>query len=396
MTRVLDPGFFLTPHTGFAELREQASACRVVVPPGLAVWVVTRYAEARAALTDPKLTKTYRPELFERHAVSDAAKIVLAEDERADMLNLDPPAHTRMRRLVSKAFTPARVAALRPRIEEITGELLDELDGLDEADLIESYASPVPTIVISELLGVPAEDRAAFRGWADVVVSAAGQEEFHEAGRALSGYLAELVEHKREHPADDLITALVQQQEADDRLTPAEVLSTAALLLVAGHETTVNLIGNSTLALLRNPGQLAELRADPALLPAAIEEFLRYDGPLTNATFRFTSESVQVGEVTIPADEIVLVSLGSANRDATWCTDADRLDVTRVPGGHLAFGHGVHYCLGAPLARLEGEIALRGLLARFPGMKLAAPEEELRWRPSVLMHGLLALPVRLR
>jgi cytochrome P450 len=312
------------------------------------------------------------------------------------MLNSDPPDHTRLRRLVATAFTMRRVELLRPRVAEITEDLLAGLAGQDEVDLVDAFAFPLPVTVICELLGVPHADRDAFRAWSTTLVSAGEAETLAVAGRDMAAYLRQLIAAKRAAPADDMVSALVQAHEDDgDRLTEAELVAMAFLLLVAGHETTVNLIANGVLALLRHPDQLAALRGDPALLSGAVEEFLRYDGPISHATLRYTVEPVELSGVTIPAGEFVVVSLSSANRDGDRFPDADRLDITRAAGGHLAFGHGIHFCLGAPLARLEGQIAIGRLLDRFPGLSLAVDPDQLRWRNSTLLRGLESLPVRL-
>ena len=312
------------------------------------------------------------------------------------MLNTDPPDHTRLRALVNTAFTTRRVEQLRGRVEQAAGELLDAMAVHDEVDLLPAYAFPLPTAVICWLLGVPDHDKERFRDVAITMTSAAQHEQMAAAAMGMADYLSRLVESKRENPADDLLSALVHPAGEADRLTGPELRSMAFLLLVAGHETTVNLIGNGVAMLLRNPGQLAALRADPSLMPGAVEEFLRHEGPLNIATYRYTTQPLELGGVRIPAGEFVMVSLASANRDGTRFADADRVDITRNPVGHLAFGHGIHYCIGAPLARMEGEIAIGRLLERFPDLALARDPGQLRWRPSTLMRGLEELPIRLR
>jgi cytochrome P450 len=318
------------------------------------------------------------------------------------MLAVDPPDHTRLRRLVSSAFTARRIEALRPRIEQIATELLDAVEGRPEVDLIDAFAFPLPIQVICELLGVPAEDRDDFREWSNAVVagSQAGPK-LAPAIQAMVEYIRALLDERRRSPGDDLLSGLIQVRDAQDRLTEEELSSMVFLLLVAGHETTVNLIGNGTYLLLRDRADgggtaWEELRADRSLLPSAIEEFLRYEGPVETATFRIATEDVELGGVTIPAGDPVVVSLLSANRDADQFPDADLLRLDRVQSpSHLAFGHGIHYCLGAPLARLEAQIAFTALLDRHPGLRLAVPAEELRWRPGLLLRGLEELPVLL-
>jgi cytochrome P450 len=365
------------------------------MPDGMRAWLVTRYADVRAALADPRLCKDWRklmsPEADTSQWQSSAEAMLSVH-----MLNSDPPDHERLRRLVTKAFTTRRVERLRPRVEEITESLLDGIAARREIDLLESFAFPLPVTVISELLGVPASDRKAFRAWSGVVVSSAAKpEEVRSVADAMAGYFRSLLAAKRRSPADDLLSALIQAQDAGDRLSENELLSMVFLLLVAGHETTVNLIASGTLALLLNPASRAGLLADRSLLPGAVEELLRYVSPVNNATERFTTEQTEIGGTLIPAKQVVLVALSSANRDPARYASPDELDIEPGAAGHMAFGHGIHYCLGAPLARLEAEIAFGGLLNRFPAMTLAVSPESLRWRPSTLIRGLEALPVRL-
>jgi cytochrome P450 len=398
---VLGGEFLQDPYAVYARLREAGPARLVLLPTGVSAWLVTRYAEARAVLADPRLHKNARAFREQASNLQPEALPVEAEIVAASlyshMLNSDPPDHTRLRRLVSRAFTPRRVESLRPRIEAVTDELLEAtadagLDG-SPVDLLDSFAFPLPMTVICELLGVPDGDRDAFRGWSATILSDASEADVLAASYAMAEYLRELIASKRARPGDDLLTGLTQARDDDDQLDEEELVSMAFLLLVAGHETTVNLIANGTLALLRNPDQLALLRSDPALVRGAVEEFLRYDGPVNLATARFTSEPVLVGDVEIPAGEFVLVALGSADRDSGRFDRPERLDITRPGAGHLAFGHGIHFCLGAPLARLEGEIAFTKLLARFPVLSLAGSPERLRWRNSSLIRGLERLQV---
>ncbi|MBV9379611.1 MAG: cytochrome P450 [Streptosporangiaceae bacterium] len=384
--------FVQNPYAVYERLRAEGPVTRAAMPGGSPVWLITRYADARAALADPRLIKDWRK--LKPGWTAGQDDLIAALDTH--MLNSDPPDHERLRRLVTKAFTPRRVERLRPRVTEITGSLLDAMTGRREVDLLEAFAFPLPITVICELLGIPDHDRDDFRAWTHIVLSHdAAHAEFETAARAMTGYFAALVEDKRAHPADDLVSALIGARDSGDRLTESELLGMIFLLLVAGHETTVNLIGNGTLALLLSPGETARLRADRSLLPGAVEELLRYTNPVNHATFRFTAEPVEIGGTLIPEREAVLVAISSANRDPGRYPSPDRLDVGRDAGGHVAFGHGIHYCLGAPLARMEGEIAFGGLLGRFPSMALAVPPESLRWRPSTLIHGLETLPVRL-
>lgn len=314
------------------------------------------------------------------------------------MLNRNPPDHTRLRRLVATAFTRRRIDQLTPRIQQITNELLDAMVTEVQLDLIDSFALPLPITVICELLGVPTSRRAEFHHWTSTVITGvlAGPNKLATAATAMVSYLRELVKAKRAAPTGDLVSALVAARDGEDRLSEDELTSMVFLILVAGHETTVHLIGSGVLALLTHPEQLALLRTQPHRLPDAVEELLRFNGPLQVATFRLTTEPVDIGDVTIPTGEIVLVGLLAANRDPACVALADTLDITRTDNPHLAFGHGLHHCLGAPLARLEARIALGTLLTRFPELRLAVPAEQLTWRPGVLLNGLDALPVNLR
>jgi cytochrome P450 len=403
-----EPTTMQDPHAGYARLRAELPVHQTVMPPGLNVWLVTRYDDVRAALADPRLSKDVEQarELLQRQATLRASGAAHAQTLSKHMLNADPPDHTRLRRLMTKAFTPARVARLRPRVEELANQLLDKLSLADEAELISQFGFPLPLAVICELFGVPEADRADLHRWSTAMVtdsasvaltSDSRSTDAQQAAAAISGYLVRLIESKRRQPGDDLLTALVQArgEHGEDMLDANELVSMAFLTLVAGHETVVNLIGNGMLALLRHPEQLAALRADPALLPNAIEEFLRFDGPANSAMLRHTTEPVTFGDVTIPAGEFVLALVTSANRDGDRFADPDRFDISRPAGGHLTFGHGIHYCIGAPLARLEGEVAFRLLLDRFPHIRLGVPADRLRWRFSTLVRGLESLPVRL-
>ncbi|HEY3709000.1 MAG TPA: cytochrome P450 [Amycolatopsis sp.] len=379
-----------------ARLRDEGRVRPIAMPRGMASYLVTGYEDARALLNDPRMSKDSAGAHQLIAAKIGPENVIFSQALVSHMLNADPPQHTRLRKLINKAFTARTVARLRPRIEEITAALLDEMAGRDQVDLMPAYAGPVPITVICELLGIREEDRGEFTGWSNTLLSSAEAEEMLSAGHSMHDYLTGLVGQKRAESGPDLLSDLVLTTDEGDSLGEEELVSMAFLLLVAGHETTVNLIANATLALLRAPEQLAKLRADPSLLPGAVEEFLRFDGPINIATLRFTTEPIEVGGTTIPEGEFVQVSLLAANRDAERFPDPDELDVTRPAGGHVAFGHGIHYCVGAPLARLEAEIALGGLLARFPDLRLAVEPEQLRYRNSTLVHGLQELPVLLR
>ncbi|MEK6439702.1 cytochrome P450 family protein [Pseudonocardia sp. T1-2H] len=399
----LGEDFLADPHALYRVLRDERPVARAVTPLGLRVWLVTRHADAREALNDPRLSKDGGRfmELLDRHSVAPDRRMAFADSLAGHMLNSDPPDHTRLRKLVNRAFTVRAISRMRPRIEAIAHALADDMEarataGDGTVDLLDTFAFPLPMTVICELLGVPEGERDAFRRWSNTLLSAGAAQERGAAGAAMAEFLARLVADKAANPGDDMLSAIVQATEDADRLSPREATSMAFLLLVAGHETTVNLIGNGVLALLTHPEQLAELRADPGLTPAAVEEFLRFDGPVNLATLRYTTEPVTIGGTGIPAGEVVMVALTAANRDAERYPEPDALDLHRDTGQHVAFGYGIHHCLGAPLARLEGEIAFRTLLDRFPDLALAAEPETLAWRSSTLIRGLTSLPVRIR
>lgn len=378
------------PYAAYAELRASGPVHPIDFPEGATAFLVVDHEHGRAALADPRLSKD----------VSHSAVPVNGEQFfGGTMLAMDPPDHTRLRGLMAKAFTSRRVERLRPRVQEITDGLLDGIAARGAADLIEDLAVPLPVQVICELLGVPASDRARFREWTAVLTVPALTSEARahrrEVARAFNGYLTEVIAERRARPEDDLVSALINARDGDAALTEPELLAGIALLLIAGHETTVNLIGNGVLALLREPDQMALLRAEPELLPAAVEELLRYDGPVERASQRIALEDMEIAGTFVPKGAWVHVSLGAADRDPAVFDDPDRLDVTRAPKRHVAFGHGLHFCLGAPLARLEGQIAIGGLLDRFPGLALAVPPADLRHhRTGSIVRGLVALPVR--
>jgi cytochrome P450 len=383
-----EDSYYDDPLGFFARLRESRPVAPVRMPGYGRAWIVTRYADVRTVLTDPRFAKDVH-----RWPGGGRARPSEATGVYAHMLHADPPDHTRLRRLGKRAFTPRR-AALRPRAEEIAAGLLDEMAAApgDVTDLLGAYARPLPIAVLCELLDIPEADRA----WIAVTVAAYDdREQQQRLERELAAYFAELIAARRSEPGDDLVSALVCDSGAADALTGNELVSTVFLLVMAGFDTTVNLIASGTLALLTHPGEKTRLRQDPSLLPAAVEELLRFTNPVNHANDRFTTEDVPVGDVVIPAGEWVLPAISSANRDPAQFPDPDRLDLGRDTSGQVAFGHGIHHCLGAPLARMEAEVALGALLARFPRISVALPASELRWRPVSLMNGLESLPVRL-
>jgi cytochrome P450 len=386
------------PSGHFAEARARCPVQRVRLADGHLAWVVLGYDAARQALGDPRISKDMIAALAADGEV--VAEGLPGPEFSRHMLNVDPPDHTRLRRLVSRAFVPGRIAALEPAIRAMASGLLDELSagGPDATvDLIEGYAYPLPFGVIGELLGIPAADRPRLHGWFGVLLTGwAGDPPAAavEASDGIVAYLGELVEAKRQSPADDLVSVLVAATEGD-ALTTQELLSSLFQLVVAGHDTTASLIGNGVVALLDHPGQLRALLADPAQLPAAIDELIRFTAPVPHATFRVTAESLTLDGVQIPAHEQVLVCLGSANRDPGRFPAPDVLDIGRGDGPNLGFGHGIHYCLGAPLARLEARVAFEELLGRYPGLRLAARRDALAWArgDGLVLRGLLSLPV---
>ncbi|WP_055602030.1 cytochrome P450 family protein [Streptomyces aureus] len=379
--------FTVHPYPYYAKLREAGPVHEVRMPDGFQFWLVVGHEEGRAALADPRLAKS-------PHVIG-----VRAPEEDiigVHLLSADAPDHTRLRRLVTGEFTGRRVAALRPRIERLTADLVDAMEPAGRADLVDAFAYPLPITVICELLGVPPADRDTFRRWSTELVTPTGEEDFTRSMVDFGAYLDALIEDKRAAgPADDLLSGLIASRAEDgDRLSGPELRAMAYLLLIAGHETTVNLIANTVRNLLTHPGQLAALRADPSLLDGTIEESLRYDGPVETSTFRFSREPVTLGGTEIPAGQSVLVAIGALDRDPARFPEPDRFDIRRDTRGHLAFGHGIHYCLGAPLARLEGRIALRTLLDRFPELELDPEGEPWEWLPGLLMRGVRHLPVR--
>ncbi|GAA3477100.1 cytochrome P450 [Streptomyces yanii] len=389
-----DPAFVADPFPLYRQLREDGPVRRAVIAGGLEAWLVTRYEDGIVALSDPRLSSDVRdasdPRLLQRLPATERESVL------RNMLRSDPPDHTRLRRLVSNAFTARRVAELRPRVQAITDRLLDAIVPVGHADLVEDFALPLPVTVISELLGVPVDDRHDFQRWTDDMILQGAEPpdpaRMDAAWRQMHSYLIRLLEAKRARPGDDLLSALIATRDEENRLDEDELIAMAFLLLVAGYITTVNLIGSGIAALLAHPDQLQMLRKDPALLPGAIEEFLRYDGPVSPGIARFAREDVSIAGVTIPRGATVLIASAIADRDPARFSEPDRLDITRQDNAHLAFGHGIHYCLGAPLARLEGQIAIGTALRRLPHLTLAVPPGELRWRPGGL-RGPERLPV---
>jgi pimeloyl-[acyl-carrier protein] synthase len=387
----MDPAFVADPYPTYRQLRTEDP----VHHNPMGFWVLTRYEDVVAALRDPRLAK-------EAIAAFVAARFgAPVPITGLSMLDRDPPDHTRLRSLVSKAFTPRVVEGLRPRVQQIVDGLIARAREKGSMDLIEEFAYPIPVNVICEMLGVPVEDHERFKGWSldiarglDSILLPPDSEvpKRSVASRtALAEYFRELIAKRRASPRADLLSALIAAEEAGDKLSENELLATCILLLIAGHETTVNLIGNGTLALLRHPDQLRRLRENPALIGTAVEELLRFDGPVQR-TARIPSEDVVIDGRTIAKGEMVMPFIGAADRDPAQFPDPDRLDIGRSDNRHIAFGWGIHFCLGAPLARVEGQIAINTLVQRLP--KLALATDTPQFRESLTLRGLTSLPVQ--
>jgi cytochrome P450 PksS len=394
---IASPAFKANPFPYYASLRADAPVHRTTLPTGEPAWLVTRYDAAVAVFKDERFVKDRANALTPAQLAAQPWFRTVFKSIQRHLLSLDGAEHARLRALVSEAFTPRLVEQMRHRIQALTDQLLDPVQARGRLDLVQDFALPLPTIVIAEILGVPTADRHAFHRWSKALLSAA-----HSTWRLLAAvpsallflrYLRTFIKKRRADPQDDLVSALVRAEEAGDRLSEDELVAMVMLLLMAGHETTVNLIGNGMLALLEHPDQMEKLRSDPGLIKPAVEELLRFTCPVETATERYAREEVTVGGVTIPRGEMVIVAIASANRDARQFTNPDALDITREPNRHLSFGLGAHFCLGAPLARLEAQLTINTLLRRLPGLRLAVAPSRLRWRAGLLLRGLEALPV---
>ena len=385
------------PSAFYAHLRAQEPLTYVDDFLGMGrAWIVTNYDDAIALLKDPRFTKDRRKVLpvgDEQTSIPEIPFLALMQN----MLTVDPPDHTRLRSLVSKAFTPRMIEQLRPRIQQITDELLDAVQERGEMDLINDFAYPLPITVISEMLGIPVTDRQQFRTWTQVLVNTGEQNQQESLKTSAIGeflrYIKSLLDEKRAHPGSDLTSNLVQVEENGDALSENELISMIFLLIVAGHETTVNLIGNGTLALLQHPDQMQRLQQDLSLIPTTIEELLRFTAPVNLSDERWASEDISMHGKVIRKGEIVYASLIGANTDAKQFQHPEELDIARRENQHLAFGKGIHYCLGAPLARLEGQIAFGTLLRRLPNLRLASDPAQLIWNNNFMLRGLRSLPV---
>jgi nocardicin N-oxygenase len=384
-----DEGLTLDPL--FTELRERQPVCRVTLPYGGDAWLVTRYEDAKKVLSDRRFSRA-----MTLHA--DIPRMFPEPDEADSILSMDPPDHTRLRRLVGQAFTPRRIEQLRPRVFELVSGFLDRMERHGPpADVVEMISRLLPVSVICEVLGVPLEDRARFREWTGIAmaVHAVSKQELDEALGNLAGYIAALVAQRRAQPTNDLLGALVQARDDDEQLSEGELVNLGVTLLVVGHETTEKEIGNVVYTLLTHPDQLDQLRAFPKLIPQGIEELLRYI-PLQTSVGSFTRiaiEDVELGEVLIRTGEVVFTQLSVANHDERMFSRPDELDVSRGQCPHLAFGHGPHLCLGSHLARMELQVLVESLLARFPGLRLAVSPSDLTWWTAGFVRGPEALPV---
>jgi len=388
----MDPEFLADPYPTYHRLRAEDP----VHQSPLGFWVLTRYDDVSAVLRDPRFIKEPLAALVAARFGAEVPRGV-----GLSMLDRDPPDHTRLRGLVSKAFTPRVVDGLRSRIQQIVDELITRVQAAGSMDVIEEFAYPIPVNVICEMLGVPLADHERFKGWSldiarglDSIWLPPDSEVPRRSAASRHGindYFRGLIAQRRASPRGDLLSALIAAEEAGDKLNEEELLATCILLLIAGHETTVNLIGNGVLALLRNPGELERLRATPGLITNAVEELLRYDGPVQR-TARVASAPATIGGRTIAKGEMVMPFIGAADRDPSQFPDPDRLDLTRADNRHIAFGWGIHFCLGAPLARVEGQIAIDALVRRLPRLELMTDAPE--YRQSLTLRGLKTLPVK--
>lgn len=379
----------------YEKLREHDPIHKIRLPNGRTAWIVTRYQDAVAALKADYLKKNLFQFVTPEEMGLPSTQMDLMTRH---MLNSDPPDHTRLRGLVQKAFTPRMIERLKDRIQNIADELLDQVEAQPSVELIQDYAYPLPIIVISEMLGLPNEERDQFREWSHALVSAINVPEKYKQIKseidAFTDYITALIAQRRRDPKEDLLSLLVQAESEGDSLSEKELISTIVLLIIAGHETTVNLIGNGIFTLLNHPDELETLRNTPSLMDSAVEELLRFMGPVEFATNRWIGEDYEWNGKLISNGDMVLVALASANRDPEYFKEPDRLDLSRERNHHIAFGMGIHHCLGAPLARLEGRVAIGTLLRRRSGMKLAVPPEQLEWQPTYLMRGFVSLPLQ--
>lgn len=380
--------FTHNPYPVYEKLRQSDPILNLQFPDGRFRWLISNYEEAVEALKDGRFSK-------------DVAKAMGQEQTSVfstNMLFSDPPDHKRLRGLVQKGFTAQRIADMRGHIQEIADNLLDAVSSKDSINLIDEYAFKLPIIVISEILGVPTEDQDKFRVWSNSIIGASNQEMNELVVQHMNEFIAYLKDwfaKVREQPGDDMISQLVIAENQGDHLSEQELYGVVTLMIIAGHETTVNLIGNGVLALLEHPEQRKLLQEQPELIHGAIEEMLRYNGPVEFSTSRWAAEDMDFHGVHMKKGDLVVIALNSANRDASQFDNPDIFDITREKSQHLAFGKGIHLCLGAPLARLEGEIAINTLLRRYPHFELQRDIHELEWRPGMIVRGVKEIPISL-
>ena len=388
--------FKANPFPFYAQLRAEAPVYPIKLPTRQRAWLITRYDDVLNALKDERLAKDPRHAMTPEQLKKLPWVPSMFKPLEHNMLDLDSPDHTRLRALVHKAFTPRLIEQMRDQIQALTDELLDGAEARGSMDVIADFALPLPLTMIGRILGVPAQDNQKFHRWTTTLISGGTNRNLFVLIPSLMrfmGYMKKLIKERRAQPNDDLVTALVQAKDGSDQLSEDEILAMIFLLLIAGHETTVNLIGSGSLALLEHPDQLAKLRHEPALIKTAIEELVRFVCPVEMATERYAREAITIADTTIPRGELVMAVIGSANRDPNYFDNPDSLDITRTNNKHVAFGYGPHYCLGASLARLEGQIAIRSLVQRMPNVRLNVARDQLRWRGTFVLRGLEALPV---
>lgn len=390
-TRFDTAEFVQDPHAIFAKLRETAPVVPVVIAGDIRAWHITRYEFARAALADDSLAKG-----AEHWRALGAGEVPFTGDvavaARRNILSSDPPDHTRLRKVLASAFTPRRVEAMGPWISGIVNDLLDGIASRGSADLVAEFALPIPMTVICELFGIPVENRAHIREWTETLFHGAVPDQMRQASGEIDNLLTEVVNQRRENLGEDFTSALIRA-EGDGQISVEELVSLLRAMLAGGNETSINLIGNTISALLQHPDQLALLRENPGRWPDAIEEVLRWDGPIQNSIWRFAATDLTIGGVAIAKGDAVIVGLAAANRDGAAFAEPDEFNISRTERSHLAFGRGIHHCIGAPLARLEATIALPALFARLADLRLAQPPQELRYRRSTMSRGLIGLPV---
>ena len=383
-----DDHYFSHPYERYTELREDSPVHRVWLPEGVPVWLVTRYEDVYAGLNDKRLVRN------RRHANADYKNELLPNAVQEGNLHMeDGAAHTRQRRFMNYAFTPRRIEALRPRMNEVADSLLTDIEKAGGGDLMTAFAEPLPIALIVEMLGIPRDMGGDFHMWSDMIMCGV-LDDAQKAGRALITYTYELMARKRVEPGDDLLSHWVHGKDVDGNgLSDQEVVGMTFFLLLGGYITTFGSFGTAVLGLLQNPEQAERLRTHPELMPAAVEEFLRWDGSAQNAIRRFALEEMEIAGQTIGKGDTVLLSLGSANRDHRRFADADKLVLDREDNAHLTFGRGPHNCPGKELARIELQVMVSKLLAKFPNLKLAVPAEDIAWRPNYIFRAPRQLPV---